>query len=125
MKLIEKLEKSLREKKTKILLRGKVSKDNFAALKMINIKGEPVKLSSPPETVKVGIQILWEEKGCLVQGNFRVDNSHGSLHIDSISPDGEKIKNSVACISASGALPLIFGREYWEMEKRLKEDNLA
>lgn len=124
MKLIEKLEKSLREKKTKILLRGKVSEDNFAALKMINIQGEPVKLSSSKEEVKVGIQILWKEDGKIIQGNFRVDNSHGYLHIDSISPDGEKIKNSVDCISASGALPLIFGTEYWEMEKRLKEDNL-
>lgn len=97
-----------------IKVRGEISGTNWAEVSITSLNNEPITLGTPFNTIKFRAQILTSGSATFSQGNYRIDNSHGPLHqhwFDS--------KSSVNVPTLSGALLMILGSDYWELEKKV------
>lgn len=114
MKLIDKLKEVLLKKKSKFRIRGEISENKSAEIRMTNIVGQPITLGDSPSEVKMSIQPL-----CGFPSEFgRIDNSHGYTHHHS---GAVQLPYPLQMNTISGSLLILFGQEYWSLEKTQSE----
>ena len=106
------LREELERGRQEIKIRGEVSGTNWAELNIIETTGNPITLGTPFDNLKFRAQILTSGSASFSQGNYRIDNSHGVLHQHWFD-----LKSPVNVPTLSGALLMILGSDYWELEK--------